>query len=475
MESGADVAVPSAYKSIDVDLDMWQRKKRVYAQQLTDRLAEDPAFKKSFQTTTAHVQAIHKLTIDYERRRTTENRMFGISVLSIVLVLIECTVEADWIRIANTILTVLLLGLLLHRYGIEREIAIGKGVVPANVHFWELPPSFLLSCFVEFIVCSIYLPPGFYGSFEINQWIMVPINAPNTTSAQRCPYGGELLDGGCYLKYYYKFQILGLFVLLRMYMVPRFIRNLSDFYSYRIAFIGSLNNVDALGVLFSIKYFLRSRPFHFLIVAFLATLLTVSYALWILEEPVNINVSTYSNAVWLTVVTMATVGYGDRVPMTIPGQVLVVLCAMATGILLVGILSASFFALLDLNDRDRNVFNLLSNEKESKSTSTASARLIQAAWNLYQCQKRSDTPQAVRNAASVLLYSTAQDCRKLRKSKKLHVPTLHDELSERFNSVETKLLKEHLARKNRLLAMEKDLDTSLLLAKSHLPATPSKK
>ncbi|KDO15967.1 hypothetical protein SPRG_18515 [Saprolegnia parasitica CBS 223.65] len=161
---------------------------------------------------------------------------------------------------------------------------------------------------------------------------------------------------------------------------------------------------------------------------------------------------------------MATVGYGDRVPMTIPGQVLMVLGAMATGILFAGILSASFFALLDLTERDRSVFNLLSNEKEAKATSLAAARLIQAAWNHYQCRRREATPVGVANAASVLLYAAAQTARKLRKSKKLSVPSLTDQLRDEFAGLHALAMADHEARCQRLEAMEADLDASLARA-----------
>ncbi|OQR86985.1 Voltage-gated Ion Channel (VIC) Superfamily [Achlya hypogyna] len=459
---------PAATATIDVDTDMWARKKRVYMTQLTDRLANDAAFRAGFAKTLQHVRAIHKLSVDYERRRVAENRMFGVSTLSLLLVFLECATNAGWIRYANAVLTALLLLLLVQRYAIEREIAVGKGLVPPNAYIWELPPSFILAFLVELVICSLFLPPGLDGEIHMRQWIMA-------SQSDSCPYGGEYIDGDCYLVYTYKYdhdfetqaqdpssryQILGLFVFLRVYQLPRYIRNLSDFYSARMAFVGSLNNVDALGVLFSIKYMLRSRPFPLLVVGFATTLLTVSCALWLLETPVNPLVSTYPSAMWLTIVTMATVGYGDRVPMTVPGQVLMVLGAMATGIIFVGILSASFFALLDLTDRDRNVLDLLSNEKEAKATSAASARLIQAAWNLHVCRQRSASP-AVTDAATVLLYATAQTCRKLRKSRKLHVPSLHDQLVAEMTGLDDLAIADHTQRMQRLLALEAKLDDNL--------------
>ncbi|KAF0696085.1 Aste57867_13123 [Aphanomyces stellatus] len=438
-------------------LDMWEKKKKVYAQQLAERLEEDD-FKRSFAQTADHVRAIHKLSIDFNRRRTVEQAMFTISVVSILLVFIECITEdgrVSWIRIVNTVFTALLLGLLLRRYSIEVEIAIGKGSLPADVRLWELPSSLVLTFLVEFVICGLFVPPGVTGSFKLHQWITRAQTYSNGTLY--CKYYGQLDGADCFLNYTYTYQVLGLVHLARVYMAPRFVRNLSDYYSYRIAFIGSLNNVDALGTLFAIKYILRTKPFAFLTVSFVSALLTTACAIWILERDINPLVSTYANACWLTVVTMATVGYGDRVPITLPGQVVIILFAMIIGIILTGMLSASFFAMLELTDADHNVFNLLSKEKQAKTTANASARLIQAAWNLRQCRRRR-VDLATYQAASVLLYATAQTCRKQRKAQPLNLPSTNDELDAHFAHVRAAVRDEFAKRKARLLALEATLD-----------------
>ncbi|RQM28429.1 hypothetical protein B5M09_011928, partial [Aphanomyces astaci] len=230
---------------------------------------------------------------------------------------------------------------------------------------------------------------------------------------------------------------------------------------YRIAFIGSLNNVDALGTLFAIKYLLRTNPFTLLSLGFLSSLLTTACAVWIVEAPVNPLVSTYGNAVWLTVVTMATVGYGDKVPVTVAGQVVMIVFAMVSGILLTGMLSASFFAMLELTAADVTVFGLLDKEKQAKQTANASATLIQAAWNLHSCGRHHPPPLDHANAyqaASVLLYATAQVCRKLRKSRPLHVPSTTEQLDGHFGTVRKNMHADFASRKARLLALEAELD-----------------
>lgn len=53
------------------------------------------------------------------------------------------------------------------------------------------------------------------------------------------------------------------------------------------------------------------------------------------------NIRTFGDAVWWSATTIFTVGYGDRVPITVEGRV-VAICLMASGVALVGAVAASF-------------------------------------------------------------------------------------------------------------------------------------
>jgi hypothetical protein len=168
--------------------------------------------------------------------------------------------------------------------------------------------------------------------------------------------------------------------------------------------------------LFAIKCFLQSHPFRLLAAAFLGALVLTSYALAIAETPVNPNLAPLSNAVWLVALTMATVGYGDVVPVTTAGQVILVLGGMVTGILLVAALvrlppllvarigvrnsqltsglrrlpilqSAALFALLRLDERDKRFIHSLRLQLYSSELKHACARTIQVAWRRFQAFK----------------------------------------------------------------------------------------
>ncbi len=61
-----------------------------------------------------------------------------------------------------------------------------------------------------------------------------------------------------------------------------------------------------------------------------------SYVILLFERGSNPNVKTYSDAIWLTFVTITTVGYGDSYPIT-PGGRFAVVVILGTGIAMVGV------------------------------------------------------------------------------------------------------------------------------------------
>ncbi len=83
---------------------------------------------------------------------------------------------------------------------------------------------------------------------------------------------------------------------------------------------------------------LRKRRFHYLLVLNAASIGAGSVLVHLCEGPVNPFFATYGNALWWTLVTMTTVGYGDMYPLTAPGKILAVV------LMLLGISLLSYFA-----------------------------------------------------------------------------------------------------------------------------------
>jgi voltage-gated potassium channel len=75
------------------------------------------------------------------------------------------------------------------------------------------------------------------------------------------------------------------------------------------------------------------------------------------------NITSFGDAVWWACVTMATVGYGDYYPVTVPGRILAVLLMMG-GVAIVGTATATIVSFL--NDRARGLRERHANEKADR-------------------------------------------------------------------------------------------------------------
>lgn len=104
---------------------------------------------------------------------------------------------------------------------------------------------------------------------------------------------------------------------------------------------------------------MKNNPLELLVTALWISILTFAYALKVCERPLILaiadkgnvsmpienDISNYYNAVWLMIVTMTTVGYGDFYPRTIPGRAIAVFsCVFGV----VNYLLTKFFVLISL-------------------------------------------------------------------------------------------------------------------------------
>ena len=99
-----------------------------------------------------------------------------------------------------------------------------------------------------------------------------------------------------------------------------------------------------------------------------------------------------------------------------------------SGILLISMLNASFFAMIELTEKDHRVLFVLAQEQWVKEMHTESARLIQCAWDLYKDKNETSMHR---------LYQCAWRTKSLRQRKpvlettreeilrEIHMTTLH--------------------------------------------------
>ena len=97
-------------------------------------------------------------------------------------------------------------------------------------------------------------------------------------------------------------------------------------------------------------------------VIFLLSAITSAYAIQVFERPLN-NVSgqnfdSYWNSLWLIIVTMTTVGYGDLYPKSFGGRIIGMI-ACIWGIFITSYLTVTLTSFLSLTPNESKSFMLL--------------------------------------------------------------------------------------------------------------------
>lgn len=126
---------------------------------------------------------------------------------------------------------------------------------------------------------------------------------------------------------------------------------------------------------FVMRCLMKNYPLQIMIVIFIgllfffAYLLKISerpliYAILMRERPTNPNfyilydLSDYTNCLWLLIITMTTVGYGDYTPKTISGRCIIV-AACVLGVMTVSLIVIIFQDLFKLTTSEVRVRNFL--------------------------------------------------------------------------------------------------------------------
>jgi hypothetical protein len=101
------------------------------------------------------------------------------------------------------------------------------------------------------------------------------------------------------------------------------------------------------GFMFCVKSIFKDRPFSFITTIFVISVLVFAFTFRIAEcqyynhsppgQDPPTPATVYSNMVWMTVITMTTVGYGDYTPKTDIGRVIGAFC-VTWGVLIVSVM-----------------------------------------------------------------------------------------------------------------------------------------
>jgi voltage-gated potassium channel len=101
--------------------------------------------------------------------------------------------------------------------------------------------------------------------------------------------------------------------------------------SFRHLFTGIMMKNKRRGLLQQALIFWKATPGFKVTVYCILILLVGAYAVYLIERPTNQGFSNFFDSIWWTIVTISTIGYGDRYPMSTWGRIIaifIIFCGM---------------------------------------------------------------------------------------------------------------------------------------------------
>ncbi|KAF1333363.1 hypothetical protein FI667_g3012, partial [Globisporangium splendens] len=315
-----------------------------------------------------------------------------------------------WIAFTSTIA---LDALILLQYFANAQIANMQNVTPSKyAHRFTCGNVAVL--LLELLICSFHIPPGVNGTVEISQF-----HSHITASTEKCP-SNEVYDlvrrgNGCYLVYSYRTEAFAC-------SCEMFARSSSTLYSQWVAFVGALNDVNAMRPFFHFKALFKIKPLHLLVPLTLLNTFLTAAIIRILENPVQASFENYWKSVWLTAVTLSATGFGDYFPVTYLGRAFTTVSAMFGGLVLVALIQSLFFGVLELSPKEHKVKHLIDMDRWEKETHRNAALLLQSAWRWYRDKS---VWKAQRR-----LFDLMRDSRNLRSTRPIMSQSVEDHLAD---------------------------------------------
>eukprot|EP00743_Colponemidia_sp_Colp-15_P005555 GILK01005976.1.p1 GENE.GILK01005976.1~~GILK01005976.1.p1 ORF type:complete len:934 (+),score=188.90 GILK01005976.1:182-2983(+) len=306
-----------------------------------------------------------------KRKKALGDLQFAVALLTLVLMVVENEIRwesrADYaatntiwqtvtaIRTLNSLVTLFLLYLLLRYYQVVKNIMVLQFALPPFASIFH-PRIFFPLC-IEILVCLIHVPPAidYYASSHL-----------------------YLLD---------LTTTLSAFMFLRIYLLLRLLEAHSPINSSTGRFIGSITNVPTTPS-FLFKTWLEAHPVGSLLVGLSILVFVCSYVLHLYERNVTDFTefpqmagvhARYSNSLWMLIITVLTIGYGDVFPITPVGRLVAILAA-CSGLLISATMIGVVHNSLELNRGETKVVQFIRRHKYHKAFKFMAASLIQRKW-----------------------------------------------------------------------------------------------
>lgn len=254
---------------------------------------------------------------------------------------------------------------------------------------------------------------------ELLVTIFMPIPHINFT-IQNFNYEEEIIT------FYTLNQIQCLFMSIRLFVVINIILKNLSYSSVRMNRILKISNIEE-SVLFIVKCLIKKRPYQFFAVCLIGSMLIFTYAIRICELPLvvkldNSSFQSYITTLWMIMITMTTVGYGDYNPKTIPGRSLGFILSI-WGVFLLSMIVIILFNSLELSFEEKQALLIFNRLETKKPLGDCAAKLIAETWKLRRNNKTD--PQKI--------FEIKQEFKALQKQLKKVDSTQYDHFFEQLN------------------------------------------
>ena len=286
----------------------------------------------------------------------------------------ESSPTGTGLRVLVSLSTLALMTSIVLHYLLNFHIARERQTNSEEVGNHFLFSPFLKWMCVELIICSVHCPPGIDHELTFTQ------------------LRGSLvlsLDG-----------MLATLMLLRVYIVFRLVRVYSrwanDHADECCQIFGCHSNT-----LFVLKSLFKERPFMTLGVSMCLSITIFGMATRTFERPYNdengrkMDFDYVWNAMWMIVITMTTVGYGDFYPQTHMGRFVVVIACFC-GVFLVSMMVVTLTESSEFSKSERRAYEILSRLKAKDESKHYAERVVKESvllWTFKRHKAKKDKLQ----------------------------------------------------------------------------------
>lgn len=179
---------------------------------------------------------------------------------------------------------------------------------------------------------------------------------------------------------------------IRIYLVLRCFMANSFYMSTRAQRVCQMNGCYA-SYGFSIKCMMTAQPYLVLITNLILSMFYFGYLIRIYDQELSTvsgqNFNNLLNPVWLSIVTMTTVGYGDFYPKSSPSRIVGILCSFY-GVYLVSLFVITLENLLRFDQSESRSYELISRLEDKESLKLEAVNVITSAYRHKKAKAAND-------------------------------------------------------------------------------------